>query len=165
MRLLFALIALCFSLFGADYYEEDLDVQEAFTMMKKGAVIVDVRTPGEYIYAGHIPGAVSLPLFDYRYAPKSIKVRMGLAKMEQKSRIDPQKAYSITPVENQEFLEDARKLRKLTHNAPLLIICRSGVRSRYAANLLAKNGFTDIYNVDGGFLAWKRAKLPVWIDR
>ncbi len=165
MRLFLVLLAFCIALFSADYYEEDLDVQEAYAMMKKGAVIVDVRTPAEYIYAGHIPGAVSLPVFDYRYTPKPIKVRMGLAKIEQKSRIDPHKAYSITPVENKEFLEDARKLRKLTHNAPLLIICRSGARSRYAANLLAKNGFTGIYNVEGGFLAWKQAKLPVWIDR
>ncbi len=165
MRLLFVILSLCFALFGADYYEDDLDVHEAYAMMKKGAVLVDVRTPAEYIYAGHVPGAVSLPVLDYHYTPKPLKLRLELAKMESDKKIDPHKAYAITPIENKEFLEEAKKLRKLTHNAPLLIICRSGARSRYAANILAKNGFSEVYNVEGGFLAWKEAKLPLRLDR
>ena len=34
---------------------------------------------------------------------------------------------------------------------PVVLICRSGNRSREAGEFLEKNGFTDIYNVTSGF--------------
>ena len=42
----------------------------------------------------------------------------------------------------------------------LLVICRSGGRSRRAADWLNQSGF-DAYNVDGGMMSWHRAGLPV----
>ena len=46
---------------------------------------------------------------------------------------------------------------------PLLLICRSGVRSHYAAELAAQAGFTRVYNVLGGFeQGWRPAGLP-WV--
>ena len=43
----------------------------------------------------------------------------------------------------------------------LLLICRSGVRSHYAAELAAAAGFTRVYNVLDGFeKGWLPAGLP-----
>jgi rhodanese-related sulfurtransferase len=43
----------------------------------------------------------------------------------------------------------------------LLLICRSGVRSHYAAELAASAGFTRVYNVLDGFeKGWLPAGLP-----
>ncbi len=39
------------------------------------------------------------------------------------------------------------------HEEPLLLICRSGVRSAKAAQALAQRGFTHLYNLAGGMLA------------
>ncbi len=45
--------------------------------------------------------------------------------------------------------------------APLLLVCRSGGRSAHAAQALGKLGFTTLYNLTGGMLAWNAAGLPV----
>jgi len=43
----------------------------------------------------------------------------------------------------------------------LLLICRSGVRSHYAADLAARAGFARVYNVIDGFeKGWVPAGLP-----
>lgn len=60
---------------------------------------------------------------------------------------------------NAEFL---RSLEKQTdRNRPLLLICRSGNRSAKIGTLLAQAGYTQLYNVAGGMLAWRSEALPV----
>ncbi|MFE3323388.1 rhodanese-like domain-containing protein [Streptomyces sp. NPDC059176] len=46
---------------------------------------------------------------------------------------------------------------------PVVVICRSGRRSRQAAELMASRGI-DARDVSGGMLAWARAALPVVDD-
>ncbi|WP_224250012.1 rhodanese-like domain-containing protein [Hyalangium gracile] len=46
-------------------------------------------------------------------------------------------------------------------DVPLLLICRSGARSMKAARMLAGQGFTALYNLEGGMLAVHEAELPV----
>ena len=53
-----------------------------------------------------------------------------------------------------------QELGKLT-GRPVIVYCERGGRSRNAGAALAKQGFTDIYNLNGGFRAWKDAGLPV----
>lgn len=38
---------------------------------------------------------------------------------------------------------------------PIHVICRSGNRSAQAASLLKDAGYTDIYDVSGGMIAWE----------
>ncbi len=38
----------------------------------------------------------------------------------------------------------------------VLVYCRSGKRSLNAMNLMVKNGFKDVYNMEGGILAWEK---------
>jgi rhodanese-related sulfurtransferase len=50
---------------------------------------------------------------------------------------------------------------KLDKHAPVLVMCHSGRRSMAAATQLVALGFTDVTNVQGGFMAWTAANLPV----
>ncbi len=44
---------------------------------------------------------------------------------------------------------------------PVLVVCRSGSRSGSACRRLKGAGFTQVYNLKGGVLAWEQASLPV----
>jgi parallel beta-helix repeat protein len=48
-------------------------------------------------------------------------------------------------------------------NREILVYCRSGVRSVTACGILDSHGFTKVYNMLGGILAWQSAGYPVWI--
>jgi rhodanese-related sulfurtransferase len=43
----------------------------------------------------------------------------------------------------------------------ILLICRSGARSVNGGTAMARLGFTRVYNLVGGMIAWNEAKLPV----
>jgi rhodanese-related sulfurtransferase len=40
---------------------------------------------------------------------------------------------------------------------PVVAVCRSGNRSGQAARMLAEAGFREVYNLEGGMIAWRRA--------
>ena len=44
---------------------------------------------------------------------------------------------------------------QLDRSRPVFVYCRSGKRSLDAANMLEKNKFKIVYNLDGGIIAWK----------
>ncbi len=44
---------------------------------------------------------------------------------------------------------------------PIVVICRSGNRSTMACAMLGKQGFTQVYNLAGGIIAWQKANLPL----
>ncbi len=52
----------------------------------------------------------------------------------------------------QEFTEEAKKLDK---SKPVYVYCLAGVRSGKAAEWFVKNGFTNVYSLEGGIKAWK----------
>jgi rhodanese-related sulfurtransferase len=49
------------------------------------------------------------------------------------------------------FLETIKTLDK---NKPVYIYCRSGSRSKTAAQLLCESGFNLVYDLKGGYLTW-----------
>ncbi|MBO8126577.1 MAG: rhodanese-like domain-containing protein [Firmicutes bacterium] len=46
-------------------------------------------------------------------------------------------------------------LDQLDKETEIFLVCRSGVRSRTAAKILAEKGFRQVRNISGGMLAWK----------
>ena len=46
-------------------------------------------------------------------------------------------------------------------NSKIIISCRSGNRSATACKQLKKLGFENVYNLQGGVLAWTSANLPL----
>ena len=115
-------------------YAGAVTVEEARELRDAGhAAILDVRTRSEYDQVGHVEGTA---LIEWR------------ADGEQNA--DPER-----------FLD--RLAKAFPKDTPLLLLCRSGVRSHHAAELAAQAGFTRVYNVLGGFeQAWRPAGLP-WI--
>ncbi len=90
-------------------------------------VLLDVRTTMEFEYIGHPIGAIHVPLME---AP----------------------AWNTDP----DFCSKVREALYRAHDRDpetltILAICRSGIRSNTAAELLIKNGFKNLYNVVEGF--------------
>jgi rhodanese-related sulfurtransferase len=107
-------------------YAGDLTPQEAWTKLEQGAILVDVRTEGEWAHIG-IPDTKATdndPLFIQWTFPGGIP--------------------------NPEFLTDLRQQAPEDTGTELLFICRSGQRSISAAIAATQAGFTS-YNVLEGF--------------
>lgn len=47
------------------------------------------------------------------------------------------------------------RMSDLPKDKPLYLYCQSGMRSRQAARMLAKKGFGDLINLQGGIMSWK----------
>jgi len=56
---------------------------------------------------------------------------------------------------------DAAEVAAEHNGQPLYVICRSGSRGKQAADRLAAAGVPQVFNVEGGTLAWDAAGLPV----
>ncbi|SMC76661.1 rhodanese-like domain-containing protein [Sporomusa malonica] len=48
-----------------------------------------------------------------------------------------------------------RRIDEVPKNQKVLLICRSGNRSGQGTSLLRSKGFDNVYNIDGGMLAWR----------
>ncbi len=57
--------------------------------------------------------------------------------------------------------ELTRRAGELPKDRDILVICRSGSRSRTAAQLLQRAGYERVVNVQGGTMAWLRHALPI----
>lgn len=58
---------------------------------------------------------------------------------------------------------DYRSIELMAHlNDPIFVYCAGGARSQIACNILAENGFTNVYNIIGGIAAWSQASLPMY---
>ncbi|HEK21819.1 MULTISPECIES: rhodanese-like domain-containing protein [unclassified Mucilaginibacter] len=44
---------------------------------------------------------------------------------------------------------------KISHDKPVVVMCRSGKRSAMAIMQLEQHGYTNLYNLQGGILGWK----------
>lgn len=53
------------------------------------------------------------------------------------------------------------QLDQLPKDKTYLMQCRSGARSAIATSIMKANGFENVLNVKGGYLAWLSEKLPV----
>jgi rhodanese-related sulfurtransferase len=107
-------------------YAGDLTPQEAWAKLEAGAVLVDVRTEGEWAHIG-IPDTASTendPLF----------IQWNLA----------------GGIPNSRFIEQLQQQAPDNDGADLVFLCRSGQRSIAAATAATEAGFTS-YNVLEGF--------------
>lgn len=58
-----------------------------------------------------------------------------------------------------EYLE--RDVRLQDRDRPILLYCRSGLRSVLAADVLQRMGFTEVVSMAGGITDWKLVNLPL----
>lgn len=50
----------------------------------------------------------------------------------------------------------ATKIQALDKSKPVYVFCRSGVRSGKASKVMEELGFSKIYDLQGGYLAWSQ---------
>lgn len=166
IRILLAFL-MAFSLSVAeDIYEDDLTADVAYEMQKKGdAIIIDVRTTLEYLYTGHGEGFINIPAYEWTYEPKSLESRVQSSEYEiqndkVKDHSTTMKLYNAKEVINKNFVSDVMKAMKLRDVKKVILVCRSGPRSKAAANMLAQQGITA-YNLEDGFtFGWKDEEMP-----
>ena len=90
------------------------------------ALLIDVRSKVEFDYVGHPIGAVHVPWKEFPDWAENPDFVM---------QIDTLQAGSGETVKDR----------------PILLICRSGVRSFKAGECLWAHGYTQVYNVEEGF--------------
>ncbi len=49
------------------------------------------------------------------------------------------------------------RINEIPKNKKVIVHCRSGVRSANAIHFLEQNGYDNLYNLEGGILAWNQA--------
>jgi len=132
-------------------YAGDIVSADAWEMLSEDprSVLIDVRTESEWVYVGipDLSGLGKEPLFvEWQRFPR----------MQQ----------------NREFAAQLAECG-VERDSPLLFICRSGQRSRFAAIAMTAAGYERCYNVSDGFegdlddtmhrgtlSGWKFAGLP-----
>jgi rhodanese-related sulfurtransferase len=64
---------------------------------------------------------------------------------------------------NINFLSEgfSQEITKLNKNKTYLLYCKSGNRTRKAADQMQKAGFKHVYMLEGGITAWNQAGKPV----
>ncbi len=136
-------------------YAGDVGPREAWDILAAhaSAVLVDVRTDAEWAY-------------------------VGLPDLDRLSKTVHCLSWQTYPdmATNPDFVADL-KARGVGEEQPILLLCRSGARSRDAAIALTAAGFQRCYNVANGFegpldetrqrgvkTGWKASGLP-WTQR
>jgi len=103
-----------------------LNPKEAYKFLQEhpNAVFIDVRSQMEYLFVGHPAGSIHIPWID-----------------EPDWKLNPH------------FLTQVRQamLGGAAGAAPVVLICRSGVRSLDAGKALIEAGVKEVYNVAEGF--------------
>jgi len=109
--------------------------------------VLDVRSPSEY-HQGHVPGALSFPLFN-----DEERADVG-KRYKQSGRIDAvMLGLDIVGPRLSAYLRKAKKLIK--GNVVLMYCWRGGMRSESLAWLLSKAGI-DVRLLEGGYKAYRR---------
>ena len=64
-------------------------------------------------------------------------------------------ALNFNVMDRKKFMKQIETLDK---NSPVYLYCKSGVRSKNAAELLKLEGFVEIFDYSGGYDDWKKSK-------
>jgi rhodanese-related sulfurtransferase len=92
-------------------------------------MIIDVRTPEEYLFVGHPIMAWKIPVATQSYEWDSTQAQFPM---------------SLLP----DFVSRVKEVAR--PDTTLMLMCRSGGRSAIAVNLLAKAGFANVYQIIDG---------------
>lgn len=119
--------------YNSMFYKADINAKEAYKMHQEGALLIDIRTKKEFNDL-RAKDSINIPLF-----------------YEQNNQ----------RVFNKNFLNQIYEQTNKDVNKKIILICRSGSRTKLGSNLLAYNGFTNVYNVKKGFAYdWKPNNFP-----
>ncbi len=123
----------------------DPEQTKAILDSDSSAIYIDVRTEGEFVN-GHVPNSVNIPVVWPDPATRQMKP-------------------------NPDFVKTVSA--KFDKSKKIIVGCQAGGRSQFAADLLDKEGFRDVSNMQGGFggardpmgrvitLGWTQLGFPI----
>ncbi|MBE9068740.1 rhodanese-like domain-containing protein [Leptolyngbya cf. ectocarpi LEGE 11479] len=111
-------------------------VPEDFVQSTEALQLIDVRSRFEYNLF-HAPDTINLSL------PRILMAQMPLLRN----------------------LALPQWFWELPKDEPIAVICLTAHRSPMAAQILVKLGFSQVFNITGGMMAWQKAGLPTHRDR
>ena len=132
--------------------QETVDLEKALEQQRKGALIIDVRTPAEFAETT-IPGAVNVPIFS-----NEERVEVGTA-YKQQGRKDARKLGVRLVAPKIPLLMDQVEEYRKGHPGPVIVFCwRGGMRS------LAMTSFMNLAGIParqllGGHKGFRRTVL------
>jgi rhodanese-related sulfurtransferase len=109
-----------------------MTAKEAYEKWKaepEKVMILDVRTPEEFLFVGHPTMAWKIPVAVQSYEWDAAKGQFPMKPLP-------------------DFASRVKKVAKLDDT--ILVMCRSGGRSAIAVNMLAQAGFTHVHNIIDG---------------
>ena len=115
---------------GLDLYVTAAEAYEMWQADPERVKILDVRMVEEYVFLGHADMAVNVPVAFPKYEWHEERRKYG---------------FEINP----DFIDHVKEVFKLDDT--IAAMCRSGGRSAFAINMLAKAGFSNIYNIIDGY--------------
>ncbi len=92
-------------------------------------MVIDVRTPEEYLFVGHPTMAWNIPVFAQSYEWDAEKQQFPMKPLP-------------------DFVARVQGVAK--PDATVMVMCRSGGRSAMAVNFLAQAGFKNVHNIIDG---------------
>jgi rhodanese-related sulfurtransferase len=119
------------SVFAFAYKDISSDEVAIFTA-SSDALIVDVRLEEEWLETGVISGAVLSTYFDKQARPLKT-----------------------------EFLKKLAEATRGDKSKQIVVVCRTGLRSKLAAGILDREGYKNIYNYKDGMVNWLSEKRSV----
>jgi rhodanese-related sulfurtransferase len=110
---------------------KDLSPKQAWQLMQEDprAILVDIRSTMEYLFVGHPVGAVHVPWIDEPDWEQNPNFAVEIRKLMLGGKVC---------LENEGC-------------SPIILICRSGKRTRQAGQVLLEAGFGNVLHVDEGF--------------
>lgn len=94
-------------------------------------------------------------------SPRELKSLMDMGEVELFD-VRPDAERALASIAHARSLDERGQsyLRGLTKDTPVALHCHHGVRSRAVAEQLLREGFTRVYNLEGGIEAWSRDVDP-----
>ncbi|MCI4399919.1 MAG: rhodanese-like domain-containing protein [Campylobacteraceae bacterium] len=116
---------------------KDISADEVAMFASSGdALIVDVRTKEEWEQTGVLQNATLITYFDNQ--ARALK---------------------------DEFMKSLNEVTKGDKNKQIVLVCRTGLRSKLVAGILDREGYKNVYNYKDGMLNWLvegRAVVKKW---
>ena len=100
---------------------KNVSSKDAYAMLKKGALLVDVRNPREIVRKSFdLPDIMEVPLNGFE-----------------------------------------QRLQEIPTKCKVIVACKRGNRSLFAARLLMNHGHRRVFNLEHGIIRWEREGFPV----
>lgn len=125
------------------------------------------------IFSGCVSDTKPTVKNQYQYTDVSVQQAKGMIDRQEVFILDVRteeeyaaghiKGSTLLAVQDIPKQELAEKLKEIPKDRKILVYCRSGSRSAKASGVLAENGYSQVYNMQGGIMEWMNAGYEVEI--